>query len=447
MNILKDLFGIDTDTSVKELSEDIQKKPDEFAYKARPISLEILQRLIPLRTFPVEELRAFSWNRTAEVYTKGSVLFRRDHLARYLYYLLEGVVRIEVDEHNSYEIAANSELTKFPICGGSSYSATCIAATKVQVLRISHKVLAWQGYNSRVPPTNFIEIDEEAIPKSIRTSQFYQVFYQDFRGENLRLKALPEVVKKLRMLMAHEVGLRSTIQLMQVEPTLALKLLQLSNSGLYLPGPPVNNCYNAVYRLGLSATKSLVVDECMNDTYSMQDPFLVQLIHDEWKNSIYLSKLCRALAEGLPSVNPKSAQLAGLVANIGKIPILAFAENFPTNYWKPEDLFNVLHALQDRVGAYVLAHAGFPQELVDVPLIAEDWLLDNGKPLSLSDIVVLAKMHSVWGTEESSRHLPSITVMPAFSKFSRGRLSPERSLQLLNEAKRKAGRVFKLFKD
>jgi HD-like signal output (HDOD) protein len=445
MNLLKDLFGINTDIEEYHEAEDLSYKLDGFCYKPMPITPEILQRLIPIRSFPNEELQAFAWSRAAEVFCPGSILFRRDQLARYLFYLLEGVVRIEVDDHNSYEISAHSELTKFPICGGVSYSATCVAATKIQVLRISHRILGWQGYISLKPPSSYIEINEETIPQKTRSSQFYQVFYQDFRSENLRVKTIPNVVQKLKLLLSREVGFKKAIQAMQVEPSIALKLVQLSNSGLYLPGHPINNCHNAVYRLGLSATKNLVIDSCLNETFSMQDDFLKRLINDEWVYSLYLSKICRVMAEQISGINPKSAQLAGLVANIGKLPILAFAENFPHEYWTQEDLFNVLDSLQGRVGAYILAHAGFPQELVEVPLLAENWKHDSGEQVTLSDIVILSKLHFLWG-KQRERNLPQVKSLPAFAKLNQGILSPESSLHVLNFAKAKASSVLKIFR-
>ncbi len=446
MNFLKDLFGIDTDLEESYKPEELSYKADGFSYKPMPITPEILRRLIPIRSFPNEELHSFAWSRTAEVFCPGSVLFKRDQLARYLFYLLEGVVRIEVDEHNSYEISANSELTKFPICGGVSYSATCIAATKIQVLRISHKVLGWQGYNSVLPPTSYVEIDEETIPKQTRSTQFYQVFYQDFRSENLRIRTIPAVVQKLKLLLSREVGFKKAIQAMQVEPTIALKLVQLSNSGLYLPGHPINNCHNAVYRLGLSATKNLVIDYCLNETFSMHDDFFKRIINEEWVNCLYLSKICRVMAEHISGINPKSAQLAGLIANIGKIPILAFAENFPHEFWTPEDLVNVLDSLQGRVGAYVLAHAGFPQELVEIPLLAENWKHDSGQQMALSDVVILSKLHFLWSAK-TSRHLPPMHSLPAFAKLNQGLLSPESSLHILNFAKAKSTSVLKIFRE
>ena len=445
MNLLTDLFGIDTYIEEIYEHEALSSKQDAISFKPLQITPNILQRLIPIRSFPIEEIQAFAWNRNAEVFCPGSILFKRDQFARYLFYLLEGTVRIELDDHTSYEIVANSDLTKFPICGGATYTATCIAVTKIQVLRVSYKVLGWQGYNSILPPIKYIDFDEETIPKETRSTQFYQVFYQDFRGENLRIRTIPDVVKKLKLLLSHEIGFKKAIQAMQVEPSIALKLVKLSNSGLYLPGHPINNCLNAVYRVGLSATKNLIIDYCLDETFLMQDEFLIKLINDEWVNSLYLSKICQVMASQVSGINPKSAQLAGLIANIGKLPILAFAENFPHDFWTEEELFNVMDALQGRVGAYVLAHAGFPQELVEVPLHSEDWMHDSGSQLSLTDIVILSKLHFLWSMKKA-HNIPPMKSLPAFVKLGQGKLSPRSSLHILNFANAKAASILKIFR-
>jgi len=445
MNLLTDLFGIDTYIDELYKPEVSPYKQDDISYKPLQITPSILQRLIPIRSFPIEEIQVFAWNRNAEVFCPGSILFKRDQFARYLFYLLEGTVRIQLDDHTSYEIEANSDVTKFPICGGVTYTATCIAATKVQVLRVSYKLLGWQGYNSILPPTNYIEFDEETISKETRSTQFYQVFYQDFRSENLRVKTIPDVIKKLKLSLSHEIGFKKAIQAMQVEPSIALKLVKLSNSGLFLPGHPINNCHNAVYRIGLSATKNLIINYCLDETFSMQDEFLTKLINDEWVKSLYLSKICQVMATQVSGINPRSAQLAGLIANIGRLPILAFAENFPHDFWTEEDIFNVMDALQARVGTYILAHAGFPQELVEVPLNSEDWMHDSGSQLTLSDVVTLSKLHYHWSIQKG-HNIPPMKSLPAFVKLGRGKLSPRTSLHILNFANAKAASVLKIFR-
>ena len=177
----------------------------------------------------------------------------------------------------------------------------------------------------------------------------------------------------------------------------------------------------------------------------MQDDFLKQMIIDEWVDSLYLSKICQVMADQISGINPKSAQLAGLIANIGKLPILAFAENFPHDFWSQGDIFNVMDALQARVGAYVLAHAGLPQELVEVPLNAENWDYNSGGGLTLSDVVILSKLHFLMGVKKMPK-LPEIKSLPAFNKLKTGILSPQSSLHILNFANAKASSILKIFR-
>lgn len=45
-----------------------------------------------------------------------------------------------------------------------------------------------------------------------------------------------------------------------------------------------------------------------------------------WKNSVYVSSLSFVLADESGSINPEDALLAGLVCDIGIVPLLHFAE-------------------------------------------------------------------------------------------------------------------------
>ncbi|MDD5035709.1 MAG: HDOD domain-containing protein, partial [Methylococcaceae bacterium] len=166
-------------------------------------------------------------------------------------------------------------------------------------------------------------------------------------------------------------------------------------------------------------------------------------LHQEWKNSVHLASLCHVLASENAGVDPGEALLAGLICDIGKFPILHFAENFPRKYWNPEDLQAALETLHRRVGVYVLARWDFPRELTELPMIAEEWLHNSGPKLTLSDIVILAKLHSYIGTPKSYG-LPTINSIPAFGKLEGGGLNPEHTLNVLHAAKEKTAHSMSL---
>jgi HD-like signal output (HDOD) protein len=136
--------------------------------------------------------------------------------------------------------------------------------------------------------------------------------------------------------------------------------------------------------------------------------------------------------------------LAGLIADIGVVPFLSFTENFPREYWTPEDVSMILPWLRGPIGAFVLNSWGFPDELVEIPLLAENWHHDSGPDLTLSDVVVLSKLHAFIGTPRMSE-MPAINSVPACGKLKDGQLTPEHSLKVLHVAKDKINQALKFF--
>ncbi len=96
------------------------------------------------------------------------------------------------------------------------------------------------------------------------------------------------------------------------------------------------------------------------------------------------------------------------------------------------------------VGASILKKWGFAEEFIQVTLHSEDWYQDTEESLSLTDIVVLSRLHNKIGKKETS-DLPPITSIPAASKLKNISLSPENSLGFLHDAKDKINDALKTF--
>ncbi|HBA65319.1 MAG TPA: cyclic nucleotide-binding protein, partial [Methylococcaceae bacterium] len=71
-----------------------------------------------------------------------------------------------------------------------------------------------------------------------------------------------------------------------------------------------------------------------------------------------------------------------------------------------------------------------------IPHHAEDWYYDSGDKLTLTDIVILAKLHSYIGIQHE-RELPYMNSIPAYSKLNNGKLTPDFSLHILHKAQQR----------
>lgn len=407
------------------------------------ISLDILKQLFPIRNLGEEELGAFALDRKAEAFGPGAILFQRGESSGSVFYLLEGTVLMDVGDGKSYEVRANTAKARFPLCSGKHYSATAHAQTDIQVLRVSPKIMSF-NVSKDATARGLIDPAEAGIPEAVRSSRLFQAFCQHYRDEELKIPTLPDVAIKLRRALANNVEIKEVVRIVQMDPAIAGKLVRVANSPLYLPVTPINNCHDAVMRLGLTATRNLVVSYSLRQIFQCKDAYINQVLLDEWKKSIYISSLCWVLASANGGVNAEEAQLAGLISDIGSVPFLYFAENFPREYWTPEDIAQTLPHVRAPVGAFVLSRWDFPAELVAIPQLAEDWFHDSGAELRVSDIVVLSRLHAYIGTPRMYE-VPAINSIPACGKLKDRQLSPEHSLNVLHEAKDKINQSLKLF--
>jgi HD-like signal output (HDOD) protein len=328
------------------------------------------------------------------------------------------------------------------LCGAKVYSATATALTDVQVLRVSPKIMA-RNVLVDAAAQNLIDPIDPSVPDELRANRMFQAFCQHYRDEKLQIPSLPEVAMNLRRALAGNADINEVVHIIEMDPAIAAKLVSVASSPLYLPTTPVRHCRDAVMRLGLKSTRNLVVSYSLRQVFQCKDAYINQMLHEEWKKSIYLSSLCYVLATA-NRLNAEEALLAGLICDIGVMPILYFAENFPREYWTQEDLQALVNALRGQVGSYVLSLWDFSPELVEIPLISEDWFYDASPELGMQDIVILSKLHACIGATRMS-DVPQINSIPACAKLKDCQLSPKHSLKVLHDAQDKIAQAMQLF--
>lgn len=400
----------------------------------RAVTVAELRQLIPLRNFSEEELSAFALTQTTETYGPGSILFERGESESCVLYLLTGTVRMALNDQQSYEVIAGTAKARFPLSYGESHRATAIAITDVEVIRVSAQVMH-KNLSAQLKEDRVLDPSRWEVPLELKSSRLLQAFCQNFQNEELALPTLPDVALRLRQAIARDgIGVAEAAKIVQADPSIAAKLLHVANSPLYLCAQPAKSCLEAVSRLGLKATCSLVVSFCLSGLFKSKDEFLGRRMRALWQEAIHVSALAYVLAKDNRWPNPEEALLAGLVCDIGQIPLLAFADGFPKDQYRPQEIEPVCLVVCGPIGYYLLKRWSFPEELANVPLLSTLWHYDSGPTLTVSDIVMLARLHRYLETGRIAE-VPAINAIPACGKLRDGTLSPEYSLKVLHEAK------------
>lgn len=395
------------------------------------LPIETLKKFAPLRNLDNDSIATLP-HHTAR-YAENAVIFTRHQQTNSVFYLLEGRVHIQPDSENSYEVDAAGSQSSLPLNSGNVCGSTAIALTPVKILKVSVELnRLWANRSNE--DFACVELVDIELPSAISNNRFFSSFAQAYRENKLRLPSLPNVAFKLKEAMQHEIGINEAVDIIHIDPPIVAKLIQVANSPLYATAAPITNCHEAVKRIGLNATRSLVMGISLKQLFHCKDPDLMKGMQNLWKNSLYVSSLSFILAQECSNqINPEDALLAGLVCDIGAIPLLHFAEQFPEHYPSFDELQASMPFLRAPVGALMLHTLGFPEQLVNIPHQAENWLYDSGEQLSLIDIVILAKLHSYFGSK-NARNLPHINSIPAYSKLNQGQLDPDFSLGILQKA-------------
>lgn len=412
--------------SIKSFFEKLQPSSTEPRFGEK-VSPQILEQLFPIRNFSEEIRQSFALENHVELIDAGTTLFTINTPANCAIYLIKGTIKFTDQNGTSYTIEAGSAQSKFPVCSGSVHTTTAVAQTELGILRVSLKIMA---------SSNRFQHRSIEIPHNLRSNQLLALFVDHFQNHELEVPTLPEVAVKLRKAIQQDVNLEDAVKIIQLDPVISAKLIEVANCPLYLTIVPATNCLQAVSRIGLNASRNLVVALSLKQIFKSQSSLIKERLEKLWRQSLYLSALCHVLASSSKQANPEDALLAGLVCDIGAIPFLNFVAGLPKEFINEKEIKQCLLTVTGVVGATILTEWQFADEFIDVALNSKNWYQDNSEALTLTDIVVLSRLHGLI-CKHPNGELPPIAAIPAASKLKGMALSPENTLAVLHDAKTK----------
>lgn len=195
------------------------------------------------------------------------------------------------------------------------------------------------------------------------------------KKDALILPTLPEVALRVRSATEREeVSMTELADIIRQDPALAARIIKVANSALYRRSMSAESIQSALARIGMRQIRSIVTGAAMQQLFLCDNPIVENVMMTEWEDSVSVSSAaCLLLQQYLErgGANPRElsvdgAQLAGLIHNIGVLPILAEAEQQPETVTSPYLLKKVLTRLSQPLGLNVLKNWGFGKEQLDV---------------------------------------------------------------------------------
>jgi HD-like signal output (HDOD) protein len=398
-------------------------------------ALGYLKRLVPIGKLDDAQLRNLLI--TSSSYATGAIVFSRGEITDALPYLLTGEVYLETSGHKNISVKENTFEALHPLSSGDYCNATAICKTDSRILFIPKIAMDQYRQLQNINPKQLLD-----LPEQLQNNSILKRFIS---ANNLTMPALPDIAIKVRQAMQKDLGVREVAKIVNMDPAISAKLIQIANSPVYMGTSPTTTCLNAINRIGLNSTKNLITSISLSSLFKIKRPELNALAQQAWKQSIRISAFSSTLAKLTRTCDPEEALLAGLISNIGIAPFLKFADSLPEDQYDLAEVKAAFPFICSSISALILEKWNFPDNMKNIPLETRHWFLaGKGTKADLVDIVLLAKYHSHLGTEKATK-LPPITSFPSYAHIKEGELSPDKSLKILNDAKQQISETMQFF--
>jgi HD-like signal output (HDOD) protein len=219
---------------------------------------------------------------------------------------------------------------------------------------------------------------------------------QDIKNNTLHIPSPPDLLVKIRQLTeSDDVTSQAIAELVQYDPNTSGRLIKVANCALYGGRREVRDITAAVSRLGLQQVRNLLIGLSIAQNFiNSKSKGLEQFFKDAWLQSNTVAAYSYIIAEQKSTIKPETALLAGMVHNIGVLPLVLrlneVAELRDNVELRKGVAKLVIPKLYPRAGKLIMDTWHFPAEISAIALSHSDLTLPSEGEISLTDIVQIA---------------------------------------------------------
>ncbi|ARS49838.1 HDOD domain-containing protein [Ectopseudomonas hydrolytica] len=244
-------------------------------------------------------------------------------------------------------------------------------------------------------------------------------------NDELVLPTLPEVALRVREAAEDpDVGIPQISKVIGNDAALTARIIKVVNSPLLRSNKEITDLQMAVSRLGINYTCNLATGLAMEQMFQATSDVVDRKMREVWNKSTEIAGICHVLCRHYTRLMPDQATLAGLVHQIGVLPILTYAEEHNELLADSISLNHVIEQIHPIIGDKILRTWEFPEPIAIVPSQYLDFTRDSAKA-DYVDIVQVATLQSYLGSEHPYTQLDWSKV-PAFAKLG---LDPQVDMQ------------------
>lgn len=249
------------------------------------------------------------------------------------------------------------------------------------------------------------------------------------KNDELILPTLPEVALQVRdVAMDPDANIGKLAKVISNDPSLSARLIKVANSPLMRASRKIEGLNMALSRLGMAYTANIATGLAMEQMFQATSDLIDRRLREAWTRSAEVAGIATVLCRFCTKLRPEKATLAGLVHQIGALPILTFAEDNEILLKDAFTLDTVIDKLAPAIGNRILSSWDFPDDIRQVP--SEHLMFTAEKDRAdYADIVTVALINSYAGTNHPYTKM-DLTQVLAFKRLG---IDPETQDFVCNE--------------
>ncbi|WP_017445223.1 HDOD domain-containing protein [Gayadomonas joobiniege] len=223
---------------------------------------------------------------------------------------------------------------------------------------------------------------------------------EKIKNDSLVLPTLPELAIRIRNTAEQEdVNLHQLADVISQDPALATRMIKIANGALMGRAVRVTTLYQAVTRIGLRQIKNISVSLVMEQLFVSKNKLVQKKMQRNWNNTVHVTAAAMVVFKHYQNrtkntdLNIDVLTLAGVIHNIGVLPIIKEAENHQEVFAEDRFLDHAIKMLSGRVGGSIMRAWDFGIEYTEV---AERWSDDrfDRAEISYIDFIRVAALYN-----------------------------------------------------
>lgn len=236
-------------------------------------------------------------------------------------------------------------------------------------------------------------------------------------SDKLVLPTLPEIALKVREVADDEnASIKQLSDVISTDAALTARIIKVANSPLFRAPREIEDLNMALSRLGMQYTCNLATGLAMEQMFQATSDIIDKRLRSVWGRSSEIAGMCHVLCKHRTKLRPDQAALAGLVHQIGVLPILSYAEDHPSLMRDSFTLDSVIEEVHPMLGVKILTTWEFPTELRNVPINYLKFDREIAKP-DYADLVTVSMLQNQASSEANCFSELDFTTVKAFYRL------------------------------